>query len=195
MPLPLPLVLASTSPYRRELLGRLGFPFEIANPGVDETALPGETPVQTSERLALAKARAATRHYPSALIIGSDQVACMEDRAFGKPGSRENAVAQLKLLRGRSVMFHTALCVLNSATDRVQLERVPVEVRFREIDDGEIERYLDREPALNCAGSARYEGLGICLLEHIRGDDPNALIGLPLISLCRMLRREGIPLP
>lgn len=189
------LVLASTSPYRRELLQRLGLPFATVNPGVDELALPQETPVQTSERLALAKARAASGVFPAALIIGSDQVAYADGRVFGKPGTRERAIEQLRALRGRSVVFHTALCLLNSASARVQLEGVPVEVRFRAVTDSEIERYLERESALNCAGSARYEGLGISLLEYVRGDDPNALIGLPLIALCHMLRNEGIALP
>ncbi|MBS1136512.1 MAG: septum formation inhibitor Maf [Proteobacteria bacterium] len=190
-----PLVLASTSPYRRELLQRLGIRFETASPGVDESALPGETPVATSERLALAKARAVAHDFPDALIIGSDQVAYADGRVFGKPGVRDRAVEQLQTLRGRSVLFHTALCLLNSRTDHVQLEGVPIEVRFRDLSDDEIERYLDRESALNCAGSARCEGLGISLLEYIRGDDPNALIGLPLIALCRMLRCEGLAVP
>jgi septum formation protein len=190
-----PLVLASTSPYRRELLRRLGIPFAIANPGVDEAALPAETPVDTAQRLAEAKARAVRVEHPRALIIGSDQVAYADGRVFGKPGNRERAMEQLRALRGRSVTFHTALCLFNAASGRVQLEGVPVEVRFRHLADDEIGRYLDREPAFNCAGSARYEGLGISLLEYLRGDDPNALIGLPLIALCRMLRNEGLSLP
>jgi septum formation protein len=189
------LVLASTSPYRRELLQRLGIPFDVADPAVDESPLPGEGPVDTATRLALAKARAATDRHPNALIIGSDQVAYLDGHVYGKPGTRERAVQQLRRLRGRSVVFHTALCVLNSASGKFQLSGVPVEVRFRPLEDREIERYLDRESPLNCAGSARSEGLGISLLEHIRGDDPNALIGLPLIELCRMLRREGVALP
>jgi septum formation protein len=195
MPESQPLVLASTSPYRRELLHRLGIPFAVANPGVDETALPGETPVATAQRLAEAKARAVQADHPGALIIGSDQVAYADARVFGKPGNRERAIEQLRALRGRSVVFHTALCLFNAANGRVQAEGVPVEVRFRVLGDDEIVRYLDREPAFNCAGSARYEGLGISLLDSVRGDDPNALIGLPLIALCRMLRNEGIALP
>jgi septum formation protein len=190
-----PLVLASTSPYRRELLQRRGIPFAVANPGVDETALPGETPVDTAQRLAQAKAEAVRADHPDALIIGSDQVAYADSRVFGKPGNRERAVEQLRALRGHSVVFHTALCLFNAASGRTQLEGVPVEVRFRQISDEEIGRYLDREPAFNCAGSARYEGLGISLLDFVRGDDPNALIGLPLIALCRMLRNEGLALP
>jgi septum formation protein len=190
-----PLVLASTSPYRRELLQRLGIPFAVANPGVDETALPGESPVDTAQRLAQAKAEAVRADHPDALIIGSDQVAYAGGRVFGKPGNRERAVEQLRALRGHSVVFHTALCLFNAASGRTQIEGVPVEVRFRPISDEEIGRYLDREPAFNCAGSARYEGLGISLLDFVRGDDPNALIGLPLIALCRMLRNEGLALP
>jgi septum formation protein len=190
-----PLVLASTSPYRRELLQRLGVPFAIANPGVDEAALPGETPVATAQRLAQAKAKAMRGAHPDALIIGSDQIAYADARVFGKPGNRERAIEQLRVLRGRSVIFHTALCLFNAASGRVQLEGVPVEVRFRQVSDEEIRRYLDREPAFDCAGSARYEGLGISLLDYVRGDDPNALIGLPLIALCRMLRNEGVALP
>jgi len=189
------LVLASTSPYRRELLQRLGIPFETANPGVDESPAPGETPVATAQRLALAKARAVAREFPSALIIGSDQVAYADGETFAKPEVRERAVAQLRALRGRSVLFHTALCLLNGHTNRIQLEGESTEVRYRDLTDSEIERYLDRESALNCAGSARCEGLGISLLEYIRGDDPNALIGLPLIALCRMLRSEGVLVP
>lgn len=195
MPVSPKLVLASTSPFRRELLQRLGIPFSVADPGVDETPLPDETPVQTSERLALAKAQAVRDAHPAALIIGSDQVAYAEGRVFGKPGNRERAIDQLRALQGRSVVFHTALCLFNSASGRAQYSGVPVEVRFRSLDDAEIARYLDREPAYNCAGSARYEGLGISLLEYLRGDDPNALIGLPLIALCRMLRNEGVALP
>jgi septum formation protein len=189
------LVLASTSPYRRELLQRLCLSFETANPDIDESARAGETPVHTATRLAEAKARAVAGRYPNALIIGSDQVAYMDGRVYGKPGTRERAATQLRELRGRSVYFHTALCLLNSPTGEVQLDSVPIEVRFRYFGDDEIERYLDLESPLNCAGSARSEGLGISLLDYIRGDDPNALIGLPLISLCRMLRREGVALP
>jgi septum formation protein len=189
------LVLASTSPFRRELLGRLQIPFETVAPDVDESALPGESPVATAERLSLAKARAVAGRYPNALIIGSDQVAYLGETRFGKPGTRENAFAQLRLMSGKSVIFHTGLCLLNAATGRVHLRGVPTEVRFRELADSEIQRYLDREDALNCAGSARSEGLGIALLERLRGDDPNALVGLPLIALCDMLRAENVPLP
>lgn len=189
------LVLASTSPFRRELLGRLQLPFETADPGVDEAARPGEAPAATAERLALEKARAVAARFPDALIIGSDQVAYQGGQAYGKPGSRQNAIIQLRAMRGKSVIFHTGLCLLNGASGRTQVCGVPTEVRFRELSDAEIERYLDKEDALNCAGSAKSEGLGIALLESLRGDDPNALVGLPLIALCRMLRAEGVPLP
>lgn len=189
------LVLASTSPYRRDLLGRLQVPFEAVAPDTDETPLPGEPPAETAERLAVAKAKAVASRHPDSLIIGSDQVAHMGEIRFGKPGTRENAIAQLRAMSGKSVFFHTGLCLLNSATQRIHLRGIPTEVRFRELSDGEINRYLDREDALNCAGSARSEGLGISLMEYMRGDDPNALVGLPLIALSEMLRAEGVPLP
>jgi septum formation protein len=189
------LILASTSPYRRELLSRLHIPFEVVAPEVDEAPLTGESPVETAERLAEAKARAVAADFPDGLIIGSDQVAHMGERRFGKPGTRENAVAQLRAMSGHSVVFHTGLCLLNAASGRVHLRGIPTEVRFRELSDAEIQRYLDREDSLNCAGSARSEGLGISLLEHMRGDDPNALVGLPLIALSDMLRAEGVALP
>ena len=189
------LVLASTSPYRRELLARLQLPFETTAPEVDESALPAESPVATAERLSVAKARAVAAQYPDALIIGSDQVAYLGNFRFGKPGSRENASAQLRQMSGKSVIFHTGLCLLNAATGRTHLRGIPTEVRLRELSDAEIERYLDKEDSLNCAGSARSEGLGISLMEYMRGDDPNALVGLPLIALCNMLRAEGVELP
>ncbi|MDS4012858.1 MAG: Maf family nucleotide pyrophosphatase [Candidatus Accumulibacter sp.] len=187
-----PLVLASTSPYRRELLGRLGLPFVTANPKVDETPLVGEKPAATALRLAEAKARAVTGDHPSALIIGSDQVACLDGRIFGKPGTHPAAVDQLRALRGRSVSFITAVCLLDAPTGRVQTRSVPTRVTFRGLTDEEIERYLEREQPYNCAGSAKSEGLGIVLLERIEGDDPNALIGLPLIALCTLLRNEHV---
>lgn len=189
------VVLASTSPFRRELLARLRIPFETVAPEADESALPGEAPASTALRLAEAKARAVARRYPDALIIGSDQVAAQGNERFGKPGKRENAIAQLRLMRGKEVVFHTGLCLLNSATDRVQTCCVDTHVGFRDLADAEIESYLDKEDALNCAGSAKSEGLGISLLSYLRGDDPNALIGLPLIALCDMLRAEGLRLP
>ena len=189
------LVLASTSAYRRELLQRFGLPFEVARPDIDESPLPGETPQATAERLAVEKARAVAGQFDDALIIGSDQVAHMGDTRFGKPGTVERAVAQLQSMSGRTVVFHTALAVLNTRSGQVQLDAVPTEVRFRRLTDDEIVRYVNRELPLDCAGSAKSEGLGITLLNALAGDDPNALVGLPLIALARMLRREGVALP
>lgn len=187
-----PLILASTSPFRRELLARLGVPFITAAPDIDETALPGEMPEQTALRLAEAKARAIANEHPAALIIGSDQVACLDGQTFGKPGNHANAVRQLQTLRGRQVNFFTGLCLLNGKTGKVQVRGVPTLVKFRQLDDQSIDRYLLREQPYNCAGSAKSEGLGIALIEKIEGDDPNALIGLPLIALCDMLLNEGV---
>lgn len=192
------LILASTSTFRRELLGRLQLPFETAAPDADETPLDGEAPADTAERLALVKAEAVAGRFPGALIIGSDQVAYLdhhERQRFGKPVTRERAIEQLRTMSGKTVIFHTGLCLLNTATGRRHLRGIPTEVRFRELSDAEIRRYLDKEDALNCAGSAKSEGLGISLLEYLRGDDPNALVGLPLIALCDMLRAEGVALP
>jgi septum formation protein len=189
------LILASTSPFRRELLARLQIPFKAVAPETDESPLAGEAPAATAERLAVAKAHAVADRFPDALIIGSDQVACHGETRFGKPGTRANAAAQLHFMSGKTVVFHTGLCLLNVATGRVHVRNIPTEVRVRKLADAEIARYLDKEDALNCAGSARYEGLGISLLEHLRGDDPNALVGLPLIALCDMLRAEGVELP
>lgn len=187
-----PLVLASTSPYRRELLSRLGLPFVTASPNVDETPLAGEHPEATALRLSEAKARAVAVNHPTALIVGSDQVACLAGQVFGKPGTHQAAVRQLRTLRGRSVEFITGLCLLNARTGRTQRRSVPTLVTFRELTDDEIEHYLQREQAYSCAGSAKSEGLGIALLERIQGDDPNALIGLPLIALCALLRNEHV---
>ena len=189
------LVLASTSPYRRELLGRLQLPFEVCAPETDETPLSGEVPAATAERLAVAKAAAVVEKHPDALIIGSDQVAYCGNQRYGKPGNRENARLQLRSLSGKIVVFHTGLCLLNTRSGRRHLRGVATEARFRELSDAEIERYMDKENALNCSGSARSEGLGISLLEWMRSDDPTALVGLPLIALAEMLRAEGIPLP
>ena len=189
------LVLASTSVYRRELLQRFGLPFDIARPDLDESPLPEETPWATAERLAVEKARAVASQFDNALIIGSDQVAYIDGARFGKPGTVERAIAQLKSMSGRSVIFHTALAVLNTRTGHVQVDAVPTEVRFRTLSDEEIVRYVDKERPLDCAGSAKSEGLGITLLDALRGDDPNALVGLPLIALARMLRNEGVALP
>lgn len=189
------LVLASTSPFRRDLLNRLLLPFDCIAPDADETPLPGEHPAATAERLAVAKAQAVASRFPDTLIIGSDQVAYHGDTRFGKPGTRENATKQLRAMSGKTVIFHTGLCLLNTASQRIHLRGIPTEVRFRELSDQEIQRYLDKEDALNCAGSAKSEGLGISLLEYLRGDDPNALVGLPLIALSDMLRAEGVTLP
>ena len=189
------LILASTSVYRRQLLARLQLPFAVVAPQVDETPLAGEAPAATAERLALAKAQAVAASHPEALIIGSDQVAYCGEQRFGKPGERAAAVAQLRAMSGKTVIFHTGVCLLNAASGRIHLRGVPTEVTFRALADDEIQRYLDKEYALDCAGSARSEGLGIALLASLRGDDPNALVGLPLIALCAMLRAEGILLP
>lgn len=189
------IVLASTSAYRRELLQRFGLPFETARPDIDESPLPGESPAATAERLAEQKARAVAAAHPDALIIGSDQVAHMGETRFGKPGTVERAVTQLQTMSGRTVIFHTALALLNTRSGRIQVEAVPTEVRFRSLSDEEIVRYVNKERPLDCAGSAKSEGLGITLLDALSGDDPNALVGLPLIALARMLRNEGISLP
>ncbi len=186
------LILASTSPFRRELLTRLGLPFETANPETDETPLPGETPEHIALRLSEAKARAVAKQHPGALIIGSDQVATVDGRLFGKPGNHERAVEQLRSLSGKTVNFFTGLCLLNARTGFAEVRGVPTLVTFRKLDDREIENYLRREPAYNCAGSAKSEGLGIALLSSMRGDDPNALVGLPLIALCDLLRNQGV---
>ncbi len=186
------LILASTSPYRRELLGRLGLPFEVANPATDETPLPDEAPPALALRLAEAKARAVADRYPGALIIGSDQVATVDGKIYGKPGTHERAVAQLRALSGKTVNFFTALCLFNAATGQSEVRGVPTLVSFRQLSDDEIETYLRREPAYNCAGSAKSEGLGIALLSAMQGEDPNALVGLPLIALCDLLRNQGV---
>lgn len=186
------LILASTSPYRRELLGRLGLPFEVANPQTDESALPGETPESLALRLSEAKARAVAEAYPDALIIGSDQVATVDSQIYGKPGSHERAVEQLRALSGKTVNFFTGLCLFNARTGVADVRGIPTLVTFRQLSDIEIDNYLRREPAYNCAGSAKSEGLGIALLRSMKGDDPNALVGLPLIALCDMLRQQGV---
>lgn len=186
------LVLGSGSIYRRELLQRLQIPFEVCSPDIDEAPLPGEMPGTTALRLAANKARAAAATYPDALIIGADQVAVLENTLLGKPLTHENAVRQLRLLRGKEVTFHTALSLFNSRSARMQTRLIPSHVKFRELSDQQIENYLTREQPYHCAGSAKSEGLGIALIERITGDDPNALIGLPLIALVEMLAHEGI---
>ena len=194
-PPPAHLVLASSSPYRRELLARLQIPFATAAPSVDETPLDGETPQTLCARLAACKSQAVQRDWPDALIIGSDQVAVVGGLLLNKPGSHDNAATQLKRMRGKVVNFYTALCVLNTRTLRQQSAIVPVTVHMREYSDAQIERYLRRERPYDCAGSARIEGLGITLVSGLACDDPSALIGLPLIALCEMLRNEGVDLP
>lgn len=185
------LVLASTSPYRRELLAKLQVPFVVANPHVDETALTSETPDQTALRLAELKAKAVAADYPNALIIGSDQVATLNGVHIGKPGNHENAVKQLQLMRGNSVIFHTALSLYNSATGNNQSCIVPTIVSIRCLSDVQIECYLRKEQPYQCAGSAKSEAMGIAIMEKMEGTDPNALIGLPLIALTQMLMNEG----
>lgn len=189
------LILASTSPYRRELLARLGMPFETAAPGVDETPHAGEAPAATARRLAREKASALAHDFPDALIIGSDQVAELDHRPLGKPLTHVNAVQQLKFCSGRTVEFHTGLCLLHAATGTAQVGSVVNRVRFRQLDGDEIERYLRREQPYDCTGSAKVDALGIVLLEAVEGEDPNALIGLPLILLADMLRRAGLRVP
>jgi septum formation protein len=192
MPSDPPLILASTSRYRHELLSRLRLPFEVCAPEVDETPLTGETPAALALRLALAKARAVARLKPQAIVIGSDQVADLQGQALGKPGSHERAVQQLHRMRGRQVLFHTAVAVARSDTGFERGLLASVKVRFRDLGDAEIEHYLRTEQPYDCAGSAKCETLGIALLSAIESDDPTALIGLPLIRTCELLRQAGI---
>ena len=186
------LVLASTSRYRRELLSRLRLPFTTFSADVDETPLPAEAPEATALRLAVAKARAAQRSFPQALIIGSDQVADLDGVRLDKPGSREGAREQLLHASGREVVFHTALALLRAASGETLTANVPTRVRFRAVTPAQIDAYLELEQPFDCAGSAKSEALGIVLLEHIAGDDPTALIGLPLIALTSMLAQFGV---
>lgn len=190
------LILASGSAYRRELLGRLGLPFEAIAPDIDETPLPGEPPQETALRLARAKAQAVARLHPDALVIGSDQVATLDALQIGKPGDHARALAQLQRMRGREVIFHTALCLWDGrATDpeaAAQIDNVQVAVRFRDLPDAELDAYLRIEQPYDCAGSAKNEGLGIALLDSIASNDPTALTGLPLIALSGMLRKAGV---
>lgn len=186
------LVLASTSPFRRELLQRLGLPFVAVAPRVDETRRPGEPPEALVERLAESKARAVAADFPQALIIGSDQVACVAGEILGKPGNRERALAQLTRAAGQAVVFHTGLCLLNSATGRAQVVREPFRVHFRSLTPAQIAGYVDREEPFQCAGSFKSEGLGIALFERLEGEDPSALVGLPLIRLVALLAAEGV---
>jgi septum formation protein len=189
------LVLASSSPYRRELLTRLQIPFEVISPDVDETPLAHEAPQETALRLAQLKARAGAEKFPDALIIGSDQVALLGLQQLGKPHTFENAKKQLAAASGQSMVFHTALCLFHSRTKNMQACVVPITIKFRTLSEDLIERYLEKEQPYDCAGSAKFEGLGIALIERFEGEDPNALIGLPLIALVDMLHREGLNLP
>ena len=188
------LVLASSSIFRSELLKRLRLPFETMAPNVDETPLPNESARATSLRLAQEKARVVASNYPDALIIGSDQVAFLDGQQLGKPITRDNAVKQLRAMRGKTTHFYTALALLNSKTGNIQTEVAENFVTLRDLSDAEIEGYLQKEQPYHCAGSAKTEGLGIALISKLAGDDPNALIGLPLILLVRMLHRENVPL-
>jgi septum formation protein len=190
--LPAPLVLASTSRYRRELLQRLRVPFDTAAPPVDETPLPGEAPAALAQRLALAKARAVAAQRPEAVVIGADQVCDLHGQALGKPGTHERAVAQLRALSGQRVVFQTALAVVCAARGFEAADLAAVVVQFRVLDDSTIERYLRLEQPYDCAGSAKCETLGIALLDHIESDDPTALVGLPLIRTARLLREAGL---
>ena len=187
-----PLILASTSRYRRELLQRLRLPFEVHSPQTDETPLPGESPALLAQRLALAKAHAVAALRPEAIVIGSDQVADLDGQPIGKPGTHECAVAQLRLMRGRRVVFQTAVAVVRADTRFARVLLAPVAVTFRMLCDAEIEHYLRTEEPYDCAGSAKCETLGIALLEAIDSDDPTALIGLPLIRTCELLRAAGL---
>jgi septum formation protein len=189
------LVLASSSRYRRAVLARLRLPFEVAAPEVDESPRPGEHPVVRAERLALEKARAIAQRRREALVIGSDQVASLDDELLDKPGGFANAVAQLRRARGREVRFVTAVALVDAASGITSARVIPFRVKFRDASDAEIERYVRAEEPYDCAGSAKAEALGITLIERMTGDDPTALIGLPLIALCDLLRQRGIALP
>lgn len=186
------LVLGSSSPYRRELLTRLRLPFDVASPEVDETPRAGESPRDLALRLALAKAHAVAEKFPAAVVIGSDQVADLDGQPLGKPGDHARATVQLRQMSGRSVLFHTAVAVVCHESGFEQVDLAPVRVKFRPLDDEEIESYLRAETPYDCAGSAKSEGLGIALLESIDNDDPTALVGLPLIRTSALLRAAGI---
>ena len=186
------LILASSSKYRRELLHKLQIPFNSVSPKIDETPLTDEKPHQTALRLAQDKARKIGKKHPHALVIGCDQVATLDGEQLGKPLNHSNATKQLQMMRGREVTFHSALCLYNAATDNMQALVVPYIVRFRQLTDDQIENYLNKEQPYHCAGSAKSEGLGIALIERMIGEDPNALIGLPLIKLVTMLQNEGL---
>ena len=186
------LILASTSPFRKEILNKLGVTFDTLSPDVDETAFDNETPQQLVERLSIAKAKAVAANNPSALVIGSDQVSVIDGEIIGKPHTHENAIKQLKNASGRTVTFYTGLCLYNSSTNQYQSDVVPFNVVFRELTDSQIDSYLKKETPYNCAGSFKSEALGIVLFEKLEGDDPNTLMGLPLIRLVKMLENEGV---
>ena len=188
------LILGSTSPYRRELLSRLRLPFDVVSPGVIETALPQESTHQLACRLALAKAQAVARRFPDSVVIGSDQVADLDGEALGKPGDHAHAVMQLTKMSGKTVVFQTAVAVVCLNRDFAEVDLAEVRVRFRTLSPSAIETYLRTETPYDCAGSAKSEGLGIALLESIDSDDPTALVGLPLMRTCRLLRAAGIEL-
>jgi septum formation protein len=189
------IILASTSPFRRQLLERLELPFTTQSPDMEEARIEGESPTDMVQRLALEKARAVARTHKSGLVIGSDQCAVLNDRILGKPGDADRAFEQLRDSSGKTVIFHTGLCLLNAASDTYQLKDVLYEVRFRQLSDEQIHNYLAREQPYNCAGSFKSEALGITLFEAMQGEDPTALIGLPLIRLTDMLAAEGVRLP
>jgi septum formation protein len=189
-----PLILGSTSVYRRELLARLRVPFEVASPEVEETPLTQEAPRELALRLALAKAQAVAQKFPNAVVIGSDQVADLQGQPLGKPGTHERAVKQLRQMSGQSVIFQTAVAVVCLHSGFSQVDLAAVQVKFRDLTEEEIENYLRAERPYDCAGSAKSEGLGIALLASIHSDDPTALVGLPLIRTARMIRAAGIPL-
>ena len=186
------LVLASTSPFRKSVLEKLGLPFDCHAPEIDETPRPDETPAQLVERLSIAKAQAVAVHFKQGLVIGSDQVAVIDNAILGKPGNHENAVAQLERASGKTVTFLTGLALVNAESGSIQAEVLPFKVVFRQLTHPQIVNYLNAEQPYNCAGSFKSEGLGIALFERLEGDDPNTLIGLPLIRLIRMLEKEGV---
>jgi septum formation protein len=190
-----PVILASSSPYRKDLLARLGIPFQCESPGIDESARSGETGEQLARRLSESKARTVASHYPGAIIIGSDQVATLQGEILAKTGTHAKAMAQLQKLSGRRVHFHTGLCVINDATQSIQVDCIPYYVRFRNLASEEIDRYLSSEQPYQCTACFKSEGLGICLVADMQGGDSTALIGLPLARLSEMLRLEGFSLP
>ena len=188
------LILGSSSPYRRELLERLRLPFSVVSPKIDETPQSGETPPETALRLALEKARYIAQSHPNALIIGADQVATVNGEQIGKAGGFDKALAQLQMMRGKTALFHSALCLYDARNDSYQLENIITKTTFRDLPDDELAAYLRIEQPYDCAGSAKVEALGITILEKVESDDPTALVGLPLIALTGMLRQAGMRL-